>query len=636
LTADGRSRLRRLTLEPLEDRFTPAQFGLPWADPSHLTASFAPVGTPAGDVASAFPAAWRSAVLRAIQTWSAVSNVNVGLVADGGQPFGVAGEDQHDPRFGDLRFGALALTDALGQAVPPSPFLQGTLAGDVIFNRLGRFNAASLYATALHEVGHALGLPPSDDPRSVMFNTFRGNRTLTAGDIAAVRALYGSRGPDANEGDAGNGRFATATRIHDNGGFDGETPLVAFGDVSSRTDADVFWVRGLNHYSGPMTVRLQATGVSLLQPRLTVYSASGRVLASAAGTVGGTVAVTVPRTNRDAVYYIRVGSVTGSAYSVGRYGLGVSFVEALEPVAVPLAAVLRGPYDGLDPAKVRELFESSDDVLFEEEQGEDDAPLGAEELDTALGYQDGTMYRATSSLAGPADTDHFLVESPETNGGVLVLRLRANPVNGVLPDVTVLGPDLNPVAAQVLVRTDEELILQAVGLGAETDYILRATGPAAGNYDVEARFTAVAAQSVPFASGTLTANESSTDRLFIGRTQLFGFTLDATGAAVTMEILKANGDVLHTLRAEAGSSRSLLSTMLAPGEYSVRFRAAADASFVLRGASLTDPLGPIRNTTVLKPQYESPTDPVMYLYPTGVTTPDPYLWVEAISRPMEE
>src|SRR5438067_1270327 len=110
---------RRLTLESLEDRAVPATFGVPWDDPSHLTLSFAPDGTAiAGHTSTLFQtlnsqmptATWQREILQAFQTWAVQSNINVGLVNDGGQPFGVAGQSENDPRFGDIRVGAQAMS----------------------------------------------------------------------------------------------------------------------------------------------------------------------------------------------------------------------------------------------------------------------------------------------------------------------------------------------------------------------------------------------------------------------------------------------------------------------------------------------------------------------------------------------
>src|SRR5919205_713969 len=101
----------RLSLESLEPRCTPAAFGIPWHDATHLTLSFVPDGTPiAGHQSTLFQtldrqiptAQWERTIARALQTWADVTNLSVGVVADGGQPLGSPGPLQGDPRFGDI------------------------------------------------------------------------------------------------------------------------------------------------------------------------------------------------------------------------------------------------------------------------------------------------------------------------------------------------------------------------------------------------------------------------------------------------------------------------------------------------------------------------------------------------------
>src|ERR1700752_672559 len=92
-------RLHRLAIESLEGRAVPAAFGVPWSDPSHLTLSFVPDGTPiAGHTSSLFQTlgavgssnVWQTEILRAFQTWAVNANINLGLVPDGGQALGTA------------------------------------------------------------------------------------------------------------------------------------------------------------------------------------------------------------------------------------------------------------------------------------------------------------------------------------------------------------------------------------------------------------------------------------------------------------------------------------------------------------------------------------------------------------------
>src|SRR5713226_7033277 len=135
------ARSRRLTLEVLEDRTTPAVFGVPWSDPSHLTLSFVPDGTRIGGQTSSLfatldaqepSAAWQAIILRALQTWAINTNLNIGVVPDNGQPFGTPSSGQGSTRFGDIRIGAAPLSpDVLAVSVPHDPYLSGSWSGDV-------------------------------------------------------------------------------------------------------------------------------------------------------------------------------------------------------------------------------------------------------------------------------------------------------------------------------------------------------------------------------------------------------------------------------------------------------------------------------------------------------------------------
>lgn len=57
--------------------------------------------------------------------------------------------------------------------------------------RDGRRGNAELTGVALHEIGHALGLPHSSNQEDTMFLMIHpGSETLSEGDIQAVRSLY--------------------------------------------------------------------------------------------------------------------------------------------------------------------------------------------------------------------------------------------------------------------------------------------------------------------------------------------------------------------------------------------------------------------------------------------------------------
>src|SRR5262249_55525315 len=222
------SKTRKPMLEILEDRLTPSTYGSIWPNPGNMTLSFVPDGTNAGGASSnlfqmldaqAPAAAWETEILRAFQTWLAYTNVNIGIVTDGGQALGSTGAVQGDARFGDIRIAATPLVNTAVSTASPFSWTGTTWAGDLILNSNDNFGIGGqgqydLYTIALHEAGHVLGLSDSTlrrDTHSAMYASYIGPRTgLSDEDIAAVQALYGVRQADSVQP---NGTFATATAI---------------------------------------------------------------------------------------------------------------------------------------------------------------------------------------------------------------------------------------------------------------------------------------------------------------------------------------------------------------------------------------------------------------------------------------
>jgi hypothetical protein len=660
------ARYRQLTFELLEDRAVPTIFGTPWADALHLTLSFAPDRTTiAAHQSNLFqalnalePAAvWQQEILAALQTWAAYANINVGAVADGGQAFGTPGLTQGDPRFGDIRIGGQPETGVLAVSVPPDPYLSGTWAGDILINTNYAFdqaNTTDLYSVMLHEFGHVLGLSDSTNPNSVMYkNATTPRHSLAPSDIAAVQALYGVRAPDSHEGVTGNNTLATASPIPYPPGSDaqeGAFPLVVFGDVTHSTETDFYSVQPPSEYQGGVTFRLVTSGVSLLQPLLTVYDSGGNVLTSASSTnlMGDVLTVHLDGISSGAPLYVSIGAAGASPFGIGHYGLAVIFDPAS---LIPLAnvdAVLRGPYESLPAGDLEEIFSNPSGVFFNNDGHASDTFATAVVLTSAPGYAANSHYQALGSLADDSDINFYQVTSPKTKAATDVMTVSVNgaSLNGDVPGVQLFDAAQNPVAGTVLVNGNGTLTIQATRLIPGAVYYLRLAGgnggessTGQGNFSLTVDFNQRAQLLSQFAHGTLNAGTPQiANTVYIATTQLFQFALSASSTAVAgegveMTIIDQNGNVVFDMTATAGATVTSNAVLLTPGQYTVVFKAAAGTTltaplaFQLHGAVLSDPIGPVPTDPTMQPIYQDPGNPGYYKYPNGTVTKHPFLWL---------
>jgi hypothetical protein len=635
------ARSRRPALEALEDRTVPAVFGDPWSNAGYLTLSFVPDGTRIGGQASSLFAtldgqestvAWQTTVLRAVQTWAVNTNLNVGVVPDDGQPFGTTGGGEGGARFGNIRIGAAPLSpDVLAVSVPHDPFLSGGWSGDVILNSTINFTdpQTDLYGVLLHEFGHVFGLGASTDPASVLYEKATWVTTrLAASDVAAIQALYGVPAPDR----ARNHTFPTAEAIRytsDDGiPFTGTTPLLATGDLATAGQTDVFSLQTLT-YTGPMTFRLQTAGISLLAPELIVYDANGNVLGQAESTsvLGDVVSVHLDAVAANATYYVGVEAATSDLFAVGRYGVAVTFDATLKTSPDQIAAMLRGAHGDSSGG------DYSDDVK--------PGPVVA--LRTTRGYAADQHYETGGGLSKAVT---YSVQAPPGRSGTslaLTVALSVSGYRGALPQVQVLDAGGRPVAAEVLVNGARGYTIQAAGLAPGQTYYLKLTPPASSAGD-DAHFSLVAdfkqtSSLLPvLAAGRVTMAATPPRRaLYVALDQVFQFTLSAAdagapaGAAVQMTITDADGNVVFTLAAPSGQAVTSPPVLLAPGAYTVRFSlltpggAPGSLTFQLRGAAITDPIGPVITNPTQSPMYTRPGAPFTYYYPGGTVSVTPYL-----------
>ncbi len=648
-------RATSLLLEHLEDRCVPTTYGIPWRNPGHLTLSFAPDGTPVASHQSNLfrtlnayqpTADWQREILQAFQTWATYAHITISLHSDGGQPFGAPGDVQGDSRFGDIRIGAQPMAaDALAVTVPYDPFLSGTLSGDVLLNNTVRLDAAHLFPVALHEAGHALGLDDSSDPNSVMYSRYDGQHTtLTAGDIAAIQALYGP--PPA---DQGGHDLHSATPIHVPSHYTGKTPLAVFGQLVSTQDVDYYSVRVTGNYRGPVTIRLQTAGVSLLEPRLTIYDNAGRVVGQAASTaLGGSVlSVTIPAVAPNGLLYARVDAATTDVFAVGRYGLAVTLDARSTVPPEVIDEVLRSEITNLSEADIQTFFHNPHHPLFNKDNHGNDHFDTATSLPSEVRGSTDLYYEALGSLSDASDMDFYRVKAPTVGQGgpnVLTVTLWEVEPNGVLPQVSVYDVNQNPVPGQVLTNENGTFTLQVPQVQSAGWYYLDVaaapfTTDRVGNYELLADFGRVQANLRSLMNGSISDDQAQDHPLYIARSQLLHLVLsaqtaDGTGsdAGVRLTIYR-NGVPLQTVLAHAGDSIST-TLFLTPGAYTIRLNAEPPSQgdrppllFQLRAATLTDPIGPALDDPTLDPMYGIPGEPGLYLYPGGIISGDPFLFI---------
>ncbi len=569
-----------LRVEPLETRDVPTAVGSPWPDPGTLTLSFAADGTRVGDrgsdTATAFGGlaaeVWQREVLRAFQTWAVYTDANIAVVADGGAAFGTPGQAQGDFRFGDIRVGAVPLSDDSLANVSAFDWGIGTWSGDLLFNTRARFaalgvaptTAADIFTVALHEAGHVFGMEHSDDPASPMYEHYTGVKTgLTAGDVALLREYYGARQPDAYEGPRGNDTTFRATPVDT---ITGAARLTA--DVGSNSDVDTYSLLNTT-LLGTLEVRVRASGISLLTPKVQVYDGWGRLVAS--GTASGPgqdVTLRLPLQLLNLGYVVKVTGATGDVFGVGGYELSVVRTDGL---------VL--PH------------------LLTETLGGNGLP-GAVALDGLLsGADPDAGYAADARVDSRTDVDYYSVRVPPSTGSApraMVVSV-TNTSGGAHPDVAVYDPAGRPVPFQILHNDGATLTVQVAQIRRGGKYYLEVSNPddgdATGRYHLTADFQApVAVQYRRLAAGALTAAApTAAATLTVEAARLHEFLLTTSGAA-TLTVRDAAGNVVLTLNQSAGGATND-AVYLAPGTYTVEV-AGGPTEYTAGVREASGPVGP--------------------------------------------
>jgi hypothetical protein len=133
-----------------------------------------------------------SEIQRAMQQWSAITNVQFQEVTNPGEAYTVAIEFGTTVNGDPNPFTSLSTLAHTYYPAPPNP---EPIAGDMHFNPAETWHVGSttdVYTVALHELGHSLGLGHTDNPSDVMYPYYHFGTPLSANDIAGVQSLYGA------------------------------------------------------------------------------------------------------------------------------------------------------------------------------------------------------------------------------------------------------------------------------------------------------------------------------------------------------------------------------------------------------------------------------------------------------------
>ena len=449
-------RSARPLLENLEDRLLLySAYGGTWVYGSRITYSFMPDGTSVGGTPSAlfqtmnakFPTTtWQTAIEKAAAVWQAVANINLAQVSDNGSAEACNGNQQDDPRFGDIRIGAVNLgTGVLGETFLPPPFNGGTDAGDIFLNSNSVANwhinsAYDLETVAIHEFGHALGLGESQITTACMYAYYNGmKQSLTSDDIAGIQSVWGAPQYDQfNSKGQSNGTYTKATNINSYIDSNGQVAIPSL-DITSGSQSEWFSVTVPASTSGTFVATVQSSNLSSLSPKVYVYTTSlGMIGSASSSSFGATVSVTISGVQAGQTYLVRAfGNSAGSP--TGGFGLELNFGSVYQPpIAPPNTVVPQQPDQGggsdqeaevglLEIGNMNALGNVLSGVLSNIGSGVIQVPLNPLQLSVQTSADQSS---ATDGLAALVDGTNFA--QPQLVGGGVGLTLTGSQTPGTI------------------------------------------------------------------------------------------------------------------------------------------------------------------------------------------------------------
>jgi hypothetical protein len=615
---------RKLAVERLEDRLTPSAWFNPWPNPGHMTLSFVPDGTAVNNYQSnlfqtlngaASTSAWEQAILQAYQTWAINSNINIGVVADGGQPLGASGAVQGDARFGDIRIAMAAQPNNPDVAdTVPYDLSGSTWDGDTVYNSSYNFGINGqgkydLFSVALHEAAHTFGFPDqTTDPTSAMYQYYSGPRTgLSSGDITALQSLYG--GP-RSMGPQGNNSFATAlgvtSAITADIGSLTTTSYFSFttGAATSTTSTSPMFMKGATTLATTsFTVQVQTAGISLLAPEVRVFDVNHNLVAASAGInpLNNNVTIQINNAKPNAVYYVQVSSAVTSVFGIGSYQLSVQ---------LPNSTTTSSSTNNTTTTTSTATTLATPQVLTSSQ---------------AITDSSGVTWKLTGTVSATSQASFYQVTAPTlpVSGPELLTVSAASTDNlGLYPYISIFDASGNALSYSVIDNGGGTFTAQLYGVAAGSVLFVEVSElPGAtqnvGNYSVAIQFNNDAATTfAQLAAGTLSqTSTSSAATLSMASTALIEFALSAqtasaaSVASVQMTITDQNNNTLLSLTAISTEQLSTSYILLSQGNYNVSFTAMTSAGTVLTNVTWT-----LSARALSAAQSPTPIDP------TGSTT----------------
>jgi hypothetical protein len=629
------ARLRRqpvANVEALESRQLLAATAPGWEDVSRLSLSFAPDGTSVAGQNSSLQtklsalgptAVWQQTILDAFQAWAVNTRVNVGLMSDSGVAAGTSGDLQHDSRFGDIRvLGAALSPDAAALSAMKNETLAGAWFGDLVINTDYSIpNLDALYNIALHEAGHILGLTHSTDPTSPMYPILQvnGRKSPTSDDLAWLITLNGNRDFDSFDAasSVGNDALSNASVLTTNGNTgwqDGKVPVIAWAEIQSAADVDYFKINAAAGYTGPVSFRLQTSGLSQFQGSIQVFNESG-VLLGASGATGSNAdqKVTVGAMTGSDVFYVRISAVNSGSASEGSFALVATCDNAVRATTGFIQQVVATVGQDLSADELSTLLlgEGSGN-----EKKEFDSDLGNHVV-KADTLSETAKFAAIGQISTASEADLFRFRVA-ADGQRLTATVRALSNQGLLPALTLVDRHGNASATTVLTNGLGVYTIQSEGLVTGRNYYLKVdglthTGPyATGAYKLSMRLGTTQVAHTEYVSGNLSGStQADLYKFDLTGPQVFQWAVQTNAtnsvglATVEVSLFDSNGKLKFQMVGLPGQLRTADHVLLGAGTYYVKVAAvrSADASsavainYKLKGSSISDPISVVGTDT---------------------------------------